>query len=58
MKNPQWSRKIENGGKLRKCLFGAETIDFLGIQLKRGIIGFHEDNVEKIQNAPRPLNKT
>ena len=41
-----------------KCLFGAETIDFLGNQLKRGMIGLHEDNVEKIQNTPRPSNKT
>ena len=32
-------------------------IDFLGHQLKRGIIGLNEDNVEKIQNAPRPSNK-
>ena len=40
-----------------KCLFGAETIDFLGHQLKRELIGLHEDNVEKIRNAPRPSNK-
>ena len=32
-------------------------MDFLGHCLKQGIIGLHQDNVEKIKDAPRPSTK-
>ena len=35
-----------------KCIFGVDSIDFLGHQLQHGLIGLHEDNVAKIRNAP------
>lgn len=28
-----------------KCLFGVNTVDFLGHRLEEGLIGLHEDNV-------------
>ena len=40
-----------------KCIFGADSIDFLGHQLQQGLIGLHEDNVAKIRKAPRPTTK-
>ena len=40
-----------------KCIFGTDSIDFLGHQLQQGLIGLHEDNVAKIRKAPRPSTK-
>ena len=40
-----------------KCLFGVNTVDFLGHHLEEGLIGLHEDNVTKIRDAPRPTTK-
>ena len=40
-----------------KCLFGVNTVDFLGHRLGEGLIGLHEDNVTKIRDAPRPITK-
>ena len=40
-----------------KCIFGADSVDFLGHQLQQGLIGLHEDNVDKIRKAPRPSTK-
>ena len=40
-----------------KCLFGVNTVDFLGHRLEEGLIGLHEDNVAKIRDAPRPTTK-
>ena len=41
--------------RLTKCLFGVDTVDFLGHRLEEGLIGLHEDNV--IRDAPRPITK-
>ncbi|GFO14973.1 Zinc finger protein [Plakobranchus ocellatus] len=40
-----------------KCLLGSRTVDFLGHSLGRGAIGLHDENVEKVRNAPRPKTK-
>ena len=40
-----------------KCLFGVNSVDFLGHQLEQGMIVLHQDNVEKIKDAPRPSTK-
>ena len=40
-----------------RCIFGASCIDFLGLCLEQGVLGLHEDNVEKIKIAPRPSTK-
>ena len=40
-----------------KCLFGVNTVDFLGHRLEEGLIGLHEDNVTKIRDALRPTTK-
>ena len=40
-----------------KCIFGVDSINFLGHQLHQGLIGLHEDNVAKIRKAPRPSTK-
>ena len=40
-----------------KCLFGVNTVDFLGHRLEEGLIGLREDNVTKIRDAPRPTMK-
>ena len=40
-----------------KCLFGVNTVHFLGHRLEEGLIGLHEDNVTKIRDAPRPTTK-
>ena len=37
-----------------KCLFGVNTVDFLGHRLEEGLIGLHEDNVSnKDQRCPK-----
>ena len=38
-------------------IFGASCVDFLGHRLEQGVLGLHEENVEKIKNAPRPGTK-
>ena len=43
--------------RVTKCLFGVNTVDFLGHRLEEGLIGLHEDNVTKIRDAPRPTVK-
>ena len=40
-----------------KCLFGVNTVDFLGHCLEEGLIGLHEDKVTKIRDTPRPTTK-
>ena len=40
-----------------KCLLGVNSVDFLGHRLEQGMIGLHQDNVEKIKDAPRPSTK-
>ena len=37
-----------------KCIFGVDSVEFLGNQLQCGLGGLHEDNVAKIRDAPRP----
>ena len=39
------------------CLFGVNTVDFLGHRLEEELIGLHEDNVTKIRDSPRPATK-
>ena len=54
-----FSRLVQAGLTIRprKCLFGVNSVDFLGHRLEQGIIGLHQDNVEKIKDAPRPSTK-
>ena len=40
-----------------KCIFGATCVDFLGHPLEQAVLGLHEENVEKIKNAPKPGTK-
>ena len=40
-----------------KCVLAAGDVDFIGHNLKNGVIGLHKDNVSKIVNAPRPQTK-
>ena len=40
-----------------KCLFGVNTVDFLGHRLEEGLTGLHEENVTKIRDAQRPTTK-
>ena len=52
-----FSRLVQAGLTIRptKCLFGVNSVDFLGHRLKQGMIG--QNNVEKIKDAPRPSTK-
>ena len=45
-----FTRLLAAGMTIRptKCLFGVNTVDFLGHRLEEGLIGLHEDNVAKI----------
>ena len=54
-----FSRLVQAGFTIRptKCLFGVNSVDFLGHRLEQGMIGLHQDNVEKIKDAPRPSTK-
>ena len=54
-----FSRLVQAGLTIRptKCLFGVNSVDFLGHRLEQGMIGLHQDNVEKIKDAPRPSTK-
>jgi len=50
---------LEAGMTIRptKCLFGVNTVDFLGHCLEEGLIGLYEDKVRKIRYARRPTTK-
>ena len=50
-----FARLLRAGMTIRptKCIFGASCVDFLGHRLEQGVLGLHEENVEKIKNAPR-----
>ena len=54
-----FSRLVQAGLTIRptKCLFGVNSVEFLGHRLEQGMIGLHQDNVEKIKDAPRPSTK-
>ena len=54
-----FTRLLAAGMTIRptKCLFGVNTVDFLGHRLEEGLIGLHEDNVAKIRDAPRSTTK-
>ena len=54
-----FARLLRAGMTIRptKCIFGANCVDFLGHRLEQGVLGLHEENVEKIKNAPRPGTK-
>ena len=43
--------------RLTNCLFGVNTVDFLGHHIEEGLIGHHEDNVTKIRDALKPTTK-
>ena len=40
-----------------KCVFGSNEVDFVGHNVRVGLVGLHEDNVIKIKNAQRPRTK-
>ena len=40
-----------------KCLIGAESLDFIGYDIGKGIIEPDEENIRKVRNAPRPTTK-
>jgi hypothetical protein len=40
-----------------KCEIGFQNLDFVGHKIGKGEIGLKEDNVRKIQEAPRPETK-
>ena len=54
-----FSRLVQAGMTIRptKCLFGVNSVDFLGHRLEQGVISLHQDNVEKIKDTPRPSTK-
>ena len=54
-----FSRLVQAGLTTRptKSLFGVNIVDFLGHRLEQGMIGLHQDSVEKIKDAPRPSKK-
>ena len=54
-----FSRLVQAGFTIRptKCLFGVNSVDFLGHRLEQGMIGLHQDNVEKIKDALSPSTK-
>ena len=54
-----FSRLVQAGLTIRptKCLFGVNSVDFLGHRFEQGMIGLHQDNVEKIKDAPGPSTK-
>ena len=54
-----FSRLVQAGLTIRptKCLFGVNSVDFLGHRLEQGMIGLHQDNVEKIKDALWPSTK-
>ena len=40
-----------------KCLIGADSLDFIGHHIGKGIIEPDEENVRKVRDAPRPTTK-
>ena len=54
-----FSRLVQAGLTIRptKCLLGVNSVDFLGHRLEQGMIGLHQDNMEKIKDVPRPSTK-
>ena len=53
-------RRLRKAGltvKPSKCVFGAESVEFLGHYIGRDWITINEDNLEKIGTAPRPTAK-
>ena len=54
-----FSRLVQAGLTIRptKCLFGVNSVDFLGHRLEQGVIGLHQNNVEKVKDAQRPSTK-
>ena len=40
-----------------KCVIGAETMDFVGHRVGKGMIEPQEVNVRKVKDAPRPVTK-
>ena len=54
-----FSRLVQAGLTIRptKCLFGVNSVDFLGHRLEQGMTGLHQNNVEKIKDSPRSSTK-
>ena len=50
-------RKAGLTAKPSKCVFGAESVEFLGYYIGRDWITVNEDNLEKIRTARRPDTK-
>ena len=53
-------RRLREAGlrvKPSKCVFGAESVEFLGDYIGRDRITINEDNLEKIRAARRPTTK-
>ena len=50
-------RKAGLTAKPSKCVFGAESVEFLGHFICRDWIAINEDNLEKIRTARRPTTK-
>ena len=53
-------RRLRKAGlteKPSKCVFGAESVEFLGRYIGRDWITINEDNLEKIRTARRPTTK-
>ena len=53
-------RRLHKAGltvKRSKCVFGAESVEFLGHYIGRDWITIDEDNLEKIRTARRPTTK-
>ena len=53
-------RRLRKAGltvKSSKCVFGAESVEFLGHYIGRDWITINEDNLEKIRTARRPITK-
>ena len=49
--------KAELTAKPSKCVFGAESVEFLGHYIGRDWTTINEDNLEKIPTARRPTTK-
>ena len=50
-------RKAGLTAKPFKCVFGAESVEFLGHYISRDWITINEDNLEKVRTARRPTTK-
>ena len=40
-----------------KCVFGGEAVEFIGHKVGKGELGLHDENVNKVRDAPRPRTK-